>query len=256
MFIHGAVAQDLIHKRNQEIIDCRVTEVGTDNVKYKLEEYGDEVVFSIETEQVLKVVFENGTEKYFTRSMDNPENYLDNKKHALKIDFMSPLTGNTTFAYERSLKPGASIEGTLGIIGIGFDPGDVNPAGAFLRFGYKFIKSPDFYFSRLRYSHILKGTYFKPEIAFGYYSQDVTEYNVPPGTPYAQTSRQGTFSGTIQLVIGKQWVINNAFLVDFFVGVGYGFDDGDGDYHYGYAIAPSEFPVSGSTGLKVGFLFD
>jgi hypothetical protein len=219
--------------------------------------YDDDLTFSLETEKILKVVFENGTEKYFTRGLDDPENYLDNKKNAIKVDFMSPLTGNTTFAYERSLKPGASIEGSLGIIGLGFDPGDYNPGGVFVRFGYKFIKSPDYYFNRLRYSHILKGTYFKPEISFGYYSRDSDEIDYVPGQPPAE-ERISVFSGAVHLVFGKQWVINNSFLVDFFFGVGYGFDDGgsDGGYHFGYATAPSEFPISASTGLKIGLLFD
>ena len=60
----------------------------------------------------------------------------------------------------------------MGIIGLGIDPGEVNPAGFFTKGGIKFIKSPDFFMRGMRYAHVLKGGYVKPEIAIGYFSQD------------------------------------------------------------------------------------
>ena len=252
LLISGVIlGQDQIHKKNNEVIDCKVREIGTDAVKYNLPNYPDHVLFTIDNLQVRKVVFANGEEKLFVDEMYNPENYADHHKNAFKIDFLSPLTGNTTFAYEHSMKPGQSLEATLGIIGLGFDPGDRHATGTFFRFGYKFIRTPDFYVSRMRYAHLLKGGYVKPELAFGYYTQnDNRDYTTNPGS-----EREQVLTFTIQLILGKQWIFNNVFLVDFFVGVGYGFDDGDGDYHYGYVIAPSEFPISSSAGLKIGFLF-
>ncbi|MEN8224438.1 MAG: hypothetical protein ABFS05_03675 [Bacteroidota bacterium] len=243
--------QDQIFKRNQEVIHCKVKEIGTESIKYNLPDYSEDVVFAIERDKIFKIVFEDGKELKFMKEIENPENYADNKKNAIKIDFLSPLTGNTSFSFEHSIAPGRSIEAGLGIIGLGFDPDDRNPAGAFIRFGYKFIKSPDFYFNKLRYAHILKGAYVKPEISVGMYSKDVNEYYLEGGS---HISREQTFSGTIHLVLGKQWVFSNVFLVDFFGGIGYGFDDGDGGYHYGYSTNQSEFPISGSAGLKIGLL--
>jgi hypothetical protein len=257
IFISASVfSQDQIFTKKKEIIECKITEIGSEHVKYKLPSYGDDIQFFLETDQIDKVVFANGEVRTFSRALDNPDNYIDNKKNAVKVDFLSPLTGNTTFSYERSLKPGASIEATLGIIGAGFDPADLNAGGAFIRFGYKFIKSPDYYFNRMRYSHLLKGTYIKPEISLGYYSRESDEFVYSPPGIYSDVPRFSVFSGAIHLVVGKQWVINNAALVDFFVGAGYGFDDMDGGYHYGYVVAPSELPISASAGLKIGFLFD
>lgn len=45
------------------------------------------------------------------------------------------------------------------------------------------------------------------------------------------------FSMAVQLVIGKQWVMSDQFLIDFYGGVGHGFDNRDGDYHFGYVVA-------------------
>jgi len=251
LFSGNILGQDKIYKRNQEIIDCKIKEIGTESIKYRLADYPEDVLFAIEKDKVLKVVFEDGTEMEFRVEFSNPENYVDNKKNAIKVDFISPLTGNTTFAFEHSLKPGRSIEAGLGIIGLGYMPGGRNSTGAFLRFGYKFIKSPDFYFSKMRYSHILKGGYVKPELSFGYYSEKFQNYYTEPGS----TSTEHTFTGSLHLVLGKQWIYDNSFLVDFFGGIGYGFNGGNEGYQYSYANASSDFPLSFSAGLKIGFLF-
>jgi hypothetical protein len=251
IFSGSALSQDKIYKKTQEIIDCKITEVGSDYVKYLSPDYPQDVVFSIDTDKVLKIVFASGQEKYFQKELNNPENYADNKKNALKVDFISPLTGNTTFAYERSLRPGRSIEGTFGIIGLGADVADQNPGGAFIKFGYKFIKSPDFYFNRMRYAHVLKGGYVRPEISFAYYSYDGGSdfYGGP-------VERKTVFTGAIHIILGKQWVFDNSFLMDFFGGIGYGWSDsGDAEYSYGYVISDPSVPISATAGIRIGFLF-
>lgn len=249
-------AQDIIMKKNNDLIKCKIREIGLDEIKYNLPEYSADVLFSIDKDKIIKIIFENGQEMEFKKEMSNAENYLDNKKNVLKIDFLSPLTGNTTFAYERSLRPGRSVEATLGIIGLGTDPDDRNPGGVFARIGYKFIKDPDFYLRGMRYAHILKGSYVKPEIAMAFFNHDTWMYRDYTSS-YYEKSRESVFSGTIQLVIGKQWIIDNAFAVDFFGGVGYGFttDESYTPYHYGYSVMDESFPMAFSAGLKIGYLF-
>ena len=249
-----ALAQDQIIKKNDDVIKCKIKEVGMDEVKYTLPDYPQDVLFTLDKIKIQKVVFENGRELEFQDEMTDPENYVDQKKNALKVGFISPLTGCTSFSYERSLKPGRSIEGTLGLIGLGIDPNNVNQIGAFVKAGMKFIKSPDFYLRGMRYAHILKGSYFKPEIAFGYYSRDSETFDQIYGHNTNETIK--VFSATIQIILGKQWVMDDAFLIDFYGGIGYGFDNQtDGGYHYGYTIASDDVPLSFSLGLKVGFLF-
>ncbi|NOX45744.1 MAG: hypothetical protein GXO89_02060 [Chlorobi bacterium] len=255
-------SQDLIVKKNQDTIFCKIKEVATDDIKYSLPEYPDDLRFSIEKEKVNKAVFSNGKEMVFVNELSNPENYIGQKKNAIKIDFMSPLTGNTTFAFEHSLKPGRSIEGTLGIIGLGIDPNEVGPRGAFLKFGMKFIKSPDFYLRGMRYAHILKGAYVKPEISLGYYSKLFEYHDYSGSYNYIYSiERQNVFTGAFHLDIGKQWVFDDAFLLDFFFGLGYGFATypknsySDPTYQFGYIILSEEVPISLSAGLKIGFLF-
>ncbi len=249
----SASAQDVIIKTNRDTLNCKIREIGTEEIKYTLPNYPADLLFSTTKEKVSKLVFSNGQEMTFMNEIDNPMNYSEQNKNAIKIDFLSPLTGNTTFAYERSLKPGQSLEASLGLIGIGADPNDYDPRGSFVKFGMKFIKSPDFYLKGMRYAHILKGTYVKPEIGFSIYTKK-EEIWANPWDSYYSIERKQFVSMMVQVIIGKQWVINDIFLVDFYGGVGYGFDDGDGNYHYGYSVTP-EIPLSFSAGLKIGVLF-
>ncbi|MHC1774698.1 MAG: hypothetical protein AB9834_04720 [Lentimicrobium sp.] len=256
LLLNSAVfAQDIIMKKNNELIKCKIKEIGLDEIKYILPEYSQEVTLSIDKDDIIKIIFENGKEMEFQQKMSNPETYTDNKKNILKIDFLSPLTGNTTFGYERSLRPGRSIEANLGIIGLGTNPNDENAGGAFFKLGYKFIKDPDFYLRGMRYAHILKGGYVKPEFALGFFTHDAWYYD--DYSSYSESTREDVFSGTIQLVLGKQWVFDNTFAIDIYGGVGYGFSTSESSttYHYGYTIAESDFPIAVSSGLKIGWLF-
>ncbi len=52
--------------------------------------------------------------------------------------------------------------------------------------------------------------------------------------------------------------MDNAFAVDFFLGVGYGFSSSNNEYstyHFGYSVMDKSFPLAFSTGLKIGYLF-
>ncbi len=258
-FIQVLNAQDIMIKKTQDTVFCKIREIGTDDIKYSLPNYPDDVDFSIDKNKVIKVVFSSGQEIRFQEEMTNPENYADNKKNALKIDFLSPMTGNLTLGYERSLKPGQSIEAAVGFIGAGKTSNDINPAGVFLKVGMKFIKSPDFYLRGMRYAHVLKGGYVKPEFAMSFYSRDYISYehNYVTYNSTRTRNRESVVSGAVLLNLGKQWIYNNSFLVDFYGGVGYGFQTGeyDGGYQYGYEIITEELPLTFSAGLKIGFLF-
>lgn len=257
-------AQDAILKTNDEIIKCKIKEVGLDEVKYTLPQYPQDVLFVIDKDEITKIIFENGEEMAFQKAMNDPAKYTDNRKNALKIEFMSPLFGSTTFAWEHSLKPGKSVEVTLGIAGLGMDMYDEDAAGVFTKFGYKFIKSPDFYLRGLRYAHLLKGSYFKPEISLGLVKMDVYKeqllYDNFSGYWYNSgvEERESVFAAAIQAVVGKQWVFDNAFCADIHFGLGYGFNtasDGYGNtYHSGFIADNSGFPISVSGGFAIGFL--
>ena len=256
---YDAGAQDKIIKVNSDTIVCQVKEVSTDEIKYILPEYSTDILFGIDKNEVFKIILTNGKELFFSHSLYGKKSYENQKKQALKVEFLAPLTGNTTFSYEKLIKPTRSWEASIGIIGLGTDYDDENPRGAFAKFGVKFIKSPDFYLKGMRYAHVLKGTYVKPELAFSAYSHrpwyhyDYYYY----GGSEPDKDRETNWALALNIIVGKQYVFNDIFLVDLYFGLGYGFskeNDDDAAYHYGFSGANSDTPLSVTGGFKIGIL--
>jgi len=238
-------AQDRIIKTDGDTIVCKVKEVSTDEVKYILPETSLDIVFGIDKNHIHKIILENGKELIFSHSLYGAKTYENQKKHALKFNFLAPLTGNTTFSYERLIRPSRSWEVSLGLIGLGDDIDDEDPRGAFAKFGMKFIKSPDFYLKGMRYAHVLKGTYVKPEIAFSAYSYD-----------HNYSERVNNWAIALNIVVGKQYVFNDIFLLDMYFGLGYGFSGNKdcGAYHYGFSGGNEDTALTVTGGLKIGIL--
>ena len=253
MFSANIFAQDMIIKNSNDTIHCKIKELGTNEIKYLLPNYPQDVLFAIDVDHVLKVVFSNGIEKTYMKEIDNPANYINDKKNALKFHFFSPMFGNVAFSYEKSISPGRSMEFGIGYI-YGKEDYGINEKGVILRAGFKFIRSPDFYFNRMKYAHILKGSYIKPELIFNAFYSD-SRYNHYTNVTGNQENTVASIS--ILLEAGKQIVYSNAFLIDYYVGVGYGVSNNHYDaYYYSNTIIDEEsFPLSFTMGLRVGFLF-
>jgi hypothetical protein len=250
--------QDIIYKKNNQTINCKIVEIGLVEVKYQIPEKYKDVVLVIAKDDISKIKYENGEEQTFVNEMTDKNSYADNKLNAIKFHFFSPMYDYLAISYEHSLKAGQSIEGTLGIIGIGYDPQNTNPEGAFAKLGYKFIKNPDFYLRGMKYAHLLKGTYFKPEIAISTYSVNLSTYDYNTGN--TNLTRQSTFSGAFLLNVGKQWVFENRFAVDFSIGLGYGVTNlSKNDYsgitsQYGFTVDPGS-GLAYTSNFKVAYLF-
>ncbi len=247
-------AQDLLIKASNDTIKCTIKEIGDEEIKYISPEISKTVLFGTNKDNVSKIIFANGKEMEFSSTMFDAKNYVTDKKNNIKINFLSPLFNSTNICYEKSIAPGRSFEATIGIIGAGWDVGDNKESGVFMKMGYKFIKSPDYYIKGQRFAHLLKGSYIRPEIAFSYY--DYTQnyyYSIGP-----DDHRNGTnIMGAILLNIGKQWVFESGFVVDWFVGVGYGFgkDDNDFGLHKAFIGGGNDFPLASTMGLRVGWNF-
>lgn len=249
LFATVGFSQDIIIKKNNDTIFCKIKEVGTLEIKYLLPDYPKDVSFGIDIEKVRKVVFANGKEMKFTSEMNNPENYADNKGAALKVGLFSPLSGSITLMYERSIRPGRSYEFGLGYI-FGRPDQGIDEKGVIFRAGFKLMRTPDFYLQKMRYSHILKGGYFKPELVFNSYSAD-HRYNQNTG----QYINGNVTSLSLIFNMGKQVVYDNILLIDYYIGVGYGISSEDVGYYYSNTILDSSVPLSFNAGFKIGFLF-
>ncbi len=251
-------AQDIIIKNDNDSIHCKIKEISDEEIKYIDPDISNEILIGINKDKVNKVILANGKELSFKEYLYDPDNYVSDKKNNLKINFLSPLFNSTNICYERSLKPGRSIEGTIGIIGAGWDYGD-EQRGAFVKFGYKFIKSPDYYIKGQKFAHILKGSYIRPEIAFSLYSYDESDYWYYDDDDLTEfgNDRETVIMGAILLNFGKQWIFENGFLVDTFMGIGYGFgqDNNYFEQHRAFVGGDDDFPIAFTTGVRIGWNF-
>ncbi|MEJ2005862.1 MAG: hypothetical protein P8X57_13100, partial [Cyclobacteriaceae bacterium] len=250
------IAQDRIFTKKGETIDARVQEIGLDEVKY-YEWQQDGPLLSIAVDFLLKIELMNGRVIEFKDPLTDPESYADQKKSALKLNFLSPLFENLAFSYEHSIRPGRSFETELGLIGLGFNTNsDERSSGIHLAAGYKFIRTPDFYSRRMKYAHILKGGYVKPQILLSIYKNKYLDY----GTPIEQ--ERNVVSGAFVINLGKQIIYDDSFVFDYSAGVGYGFESHNDPYGEGYYERPNQYgfllandlPLVFTFNLKIGFL--
>ncbi len=253
LFSFSGFTQDQIIKTTKDTINCQIKEIGDDEVKYTQKDFKNDVIFGIDKNKISRILFSDGKELKIQDSMYGASQYEKQRKNALKVGFLSPLFGATSFSFEHSLKPGSSIEASLGIIGLGDDLGGNNASGLFLKFGYKFIKSPDFYTKGTRFSHILRGAYVRPEISF-------SNYRINSNLQYtSSTGPKETITMLACMInFGKQWVYQDRFLIDWFFGMGYAtgnHPNKNGTWHYAFLGGFSEFPIAITTGIRIGVLF-
>ena len=235
-------AQDKIYRNNGKIVEAKIIEIGTSEIKYREIANPDGPVYILETDRVKKIVFADGRTQTFNDNLKDPEIYSAQARKAIKINFFSPLYGYTEFGYEQSTGVGKSLEFSLGIIGLGksevltfYNPGfqqDIKrkQAGAFVSAGYKFGKLPDFLiFGKTRMSHLMQGTYFKPVIYVGYYSENIIKSKV---NSTSEIGKQKVTFGALQLELGKQRVFGEKLILDIYGGFGYGVDNKKNSYQY------------------------
>ncbi len=256
LFSFTLQAQDRVIKNSGDTLRCKVTEIGADEIKYYYPD-NEKLIFGIDKALVDHIEFGTGEViKIEKNSFINPEYYAGQSRNALKIGFLNPFYNNYEIVYEKNLKPGRSLETSVGIIGFAFDPFDNNAKGGYLKFAYKFIRKPDFYFHRMHYAHIMKGAYIAPEIAIRYLSYDAEIWD-DYWAGDATTKHMNDFSFAVNLKFGKQWVIDDGFLIDIYLGVGYGMGTNDNYdiFNYGFIAGDSDIPISATGGIRLGWVF-
>lgn len=238
-------AQDKIYRKNGKILEVKIIEIGSTDIKYKLLNDPDGPVYVLETDRVKKIITADGKVLTFSDNLKDKESYEGQLTKAIKINFFSPLYGYTEFGFEKSVGVGKSYEVSIGIIGLGkseslnfYDYGSSNSTnakkgqgGGFISAGYKFNKLPDFiFFGRTKMSHLMQGTYFKPTVYVGHYKENivVTKANVSQSV----LSKQNVTFSALQLELGKQRVFGEKFILDTYFGIGYGIDNKKETYQY------------------------
>lgn len=276
-----AKSQDRIYRNNGKVIEAKVIEVGSSEIKYKEYNNPNGPVYVLETDRISKIVYENGKEEKFHENLRDPERYAGQRKTAIKINFLSALYGYSEISFEKSTGVGKGFEVSFGIIGAGkggvldytfpttFSEVKRDPFGFFISGGFKFSKLPDFlFFGKTRFSHLMQGTYAKPVIYFGAYKENQIQEK---GNNSFVVGKQNVTFGALQIELGKQWVLGENFVLNTYSGIGIGFDNKEdgikyinsGNYYYfedysafNYvnARAGKSPGLSATWGIKMGWL--
>lgn len=119
------MAQDKIHKKNGEILEAKVTEVGTTEIKYKI--FTDQAgpVYTIEKEQIIKIIYESGRVENYQLSADSTKTKfsIHTEKRAQNV-FVELLGQGLLFSANYDTRFSNKRNGIGGRAGIGYISAD------------------------------------------------------------------------------------------------------------------------------------
>jgi hypothetical protein len=231
LIFSSSYSQDKIYRNNGKIVEAKILEIGSDEIRYKELNNLDGPIY----------IFANGTSQQFHDNLKDPERYAGQLHKAIKLNFLSPLYGYTEIGFEKSTGEGKGYELSLGIIGLGksetleyystqLETVKRGQAGVVIAGGYKFGKLPDFIiFGKTKMTHLMQGTYIKPILYFGHYKENQV---IEKGNSTYEVGKQNVTFGALQIELGHQWVFSDKFLLDLYWGFGYGADNKKGAYQY------------------------
>lgn len=243
-------AQDLLYKKDNTIQKVIIVNIESETISYKEYNANGDSVKIINKSALIKIQTASGKEILYEQG----SSFLFDKKRAFKIDMFSWTSTKLTFSFEKSLKPGRSREYQIGLIGIGNKLENVDLVGGlFFRYGIKFIRSPEKYKKEGNTPHLLKGSYLRPEFTLGGFYERTKVYD--PFAywydPYVYEKRNIFYAAAI-LNVGKQWVISDDYLIDYFFGMGLGFASNKAVNAYSM-LGPN--PLFFQMGLKIGIMY-
>lgn len=278
------MAQDKIYLRNTKgFINAKITEVGLDEIKYKETNNLDGPQFTLEKDDIEKIVYSNGRTETFEQTMSAKVSLKEMHKNNIKFAILSPVSTHFHLSYEKGIKQGQSWEVHATFIGLGMKVPSYTyydqitgsqtyyykkQAGLMVGAGYKFSFTPDYVARGIRSRHILQGSFFRPSAYVGgfrynTYSQDFSGKLI--------TKKKSIMTGAIMAELGKQWTLSNRASFEYYFGFGYGFDnrkfnstdftqfDDYVSFYYLYSrlgitnLSNSFLAVS--SGVKFGYLF-
>ncbi len=270
LFILASVcgyAQDIIVKKDLSEIKCKVSEIGTTEIKYKKWENLEGPSYTIKKSEVNKIKFENGTEELIQQNdMSVVPTNNRNYKRAFTTRPFSLLQGHFCIGYQHAIKPTQALVGEIGWIGPRIGNGMLGTArdakGAYGRVGFRLKRTPEVVMEGMEWGYNLAGWYVQPEISYSLfdYSEDVYDQNGQRIGSEKITANSGAFL----ITIGRQMIVGEVVTFDLSASVGYGFRGGDKTNSNGYEIVnPNYFshnvggedmPIAWNFTLSMGFL--
>lgn len=253
-------AQDLIIRTNNDTLRAKVLDLGPTKIKYRVGNTRNAPVMEIYKNEVKEIVFESGSRLVvvYNRYEVPQDLFVEERKAAFKVDFLSSLFNHYTIGYERKWKNETNLEFKLGYIGPGISTAIREGRGYLVKAGIKFVWPEEQIMKGLRFTNAFNGKYLRPEIIFNQYSQADESY---PNRLYFTNA-------VINLCFGRQHVFRNKVMLDYYAGFGYGYqannyrasstydrDAVDLNYVYSHIFLGRNLPLVVSGGMMIGFCF-
>jgi sRNA-binding carbon storage regulator CsrA len=242
-------SQDIIVRTNNDSIKAKVVEISKDKIKFRYRGVKDGTTLEIHKNEVKQIIYENGSKLtiVYNRYEVPSEMIIRERSHAIKVDVFSPLLNHFTIGYEMKLKLGMNLDIKASLIATNIATFLDFAEGYFFKGGIKFISLSNSYSKGLKYVHPMKGSYFKPEFIFGQFTR--TEDHQPVKyTNYV-----------IDIVFGRQYMLNKVIALDYYGGVGFGIQnsstENDFTYAYSHVFFGKTIPIIITGGLTLGFVF-
>jgi len=106
----AVISQDKIYRNNGKVVEAKIIEIGSSEVKYKEFNNPDGPVYVLESDRIKKIVFQNGKEQKFEDNLKDPERYAGQGNKAIKLNFLSALYGYSEIGFEKSTGVGKGFE--------------------------------------------------------------------------------------------------------------------------------------------------
>ncbi len=167
----------------------------------------------------------------------------EGERNAVKITFLSWITGSTKISYERALPEWRqSAEVCTSLISAGYDKFDNDPMGFTLRYSHKF------FVGNYSPTHPLDGLYVRPEAIYSRYH-------------YTHSTGGRTLAEMCALLATAGYQMSfGRLLVDGWAGAGYAFGTpAETGYHHGFQLLDfmgiKSDKVALSFSVRVGYTF-
>src|SRR5678809_1551272 len=102
LIFSASFSQDKIYRNNGKVVEAKILEIASDEIRYKEFNNQDGPIYILETDKIKKIVFENGTSQQFHDNLKDPERYAGQMNKAIKLNFLSPLYGYSEIGFEKS----------------------------------------------------------------------------------------------------------------------------------------------------------
>ncbi len=275
MDVKAGLGEDIIIKKDGSTLKTKISEIGADEVKFKLYNNPEGPTMSLKKSEINSVKIDGQSVYEYKEDPRSTSNKaILNKTSCLKFYFFSPLNNHLAFGYEWMNKPGFNWDAGIGIIGPGTglvdDFRNRKVKGTFIRFGPKFLlgSSSDIEIEGAKYAHPLKGRYIKVEMILNAMSVtntlDTGYYPAIGKMTYTNKYQSMTFN----IGYGRQFIFGNTLTVGYYLGLGYSFENKSTnlintpkywyeDYQanrYSHSFYGKNFPLATTFRFTIGYI--